>query len=155
MTFKLLYRATTDGNSAESFHQKCDNIKGTLTVIETTKGIRFGGYTENTWEKQSAFKKKDKDGIGFCYSLDLKKIYNNTNKAESTIICYSNEGPDFYGGDDYMFDIYFPIDSNSSSNTGYTKSDKSFGEFERDYEINNGESKFLMKELEVFHIIYN
>ena len=54
-----------------------------------------------------------------------------------------------------MFDIYFPINSNSSSNVGYTKSCKSFGNFERDYEINNGESKFLMKELEVFQIIYN
>ena len=85
----------------------------------------------------------------------MKKIYNNTSKAESTIRCYSNEGPDFFGGDAYMFDIYFPIDSNSSSNTGYKKSHKSFGEFERDYEINNGESQFLMKELEVFHIIYN
>ena len=28
--YKLLYRATKDGNSPESFHQKCDNIKGTL-----------------------------------------------------------------------------------------------------------------------------
>ena len=39
--FKLLYRATEDGNSAESFHKKCDNISGTLAVIKTTKGFRF------------------------------------------------------------------------------------------------------------------
>ena len=51
--------------------------------------------------------------------------------------------------------IYFPIDTNSSSNTGYKKICKSFGNFERDYEINNGESYFLMKELEVFQVIYN
>ena len=77
--------------------------------------------------------------------MDFKKIYNKTNEAESIIRCYSNKGPDFYGGDAYMFDIYFPINSNSSSNVGYTKSCKSFGNFERDYEINNGESKFLIK----------
>ena len=45
ITYKLLYIATTDGNSAEIFHQKCDNIKGTLVVIKTTKDIIFGGYT--------------------------------------------------------------------------------------------------------------
>ncbi len=47
--YKLLYRATRDGNSASSFHQKCDNICGTLVVIKTTKGFRFGGYTEQEW----------------------------------------------------------------------------------------------------------
>ena len=145
ITYELLYRATKDGNSAESFHQKCDNIKGTLILVKTTKGLRFGGYTESKWEKQNGANKKDKNGIGFCYSLDLKKIYNNSNDAKSTIRCYANEGPTFYGGDAYMLEIYFPIDSNSKSNTGYSKSHKSFGNFERDYEINNGESKFLIK----------
>ena len=94
--------------------------------------------------------KKDANGIGFCYSLDLFKIYNNSNEAESTIRCYEKEGPDFYGGDAYMFDIYFPIESNTSSNTGYTMKCKSFGNFEKDREINNGEAYFLMQELEIF-----
>lgn len=155
--YKLLYRATKDGNSSESFHQKCDNIKGTLTVIKTTKGMKFGGYTESTWnpDKSKILTKKDKNGIGFCYSLDLFKIYNNSNNAKSIIICYSTEGPDFYGGDAYMFDIYFPIDSNTDSNTGYTQKNDSFGKFEKDYEINNGERYFLMRELEVFQILFD
>ncbi len=29
------------------FHKKCDNIMGTLSIIKTTKGMRFGGYTNN------------------------------------------------------------------------------------------------------------
>ena len=155
--YKLLYRATEDGNSAESFHRKCDNISGTLTVIKTTKGFRFGGYTEMTWNTNNGetVNKKDKNGVGFCYSLDLFKIYNNTNEAKSTIRCYSTEGTDFYGGDAYFFDIYFPIDTNTRSNTGYTKSHSSFGKIEEDCEINNGESNFLMKELEVFQIIFD
>ena len=109
--FKLLYRATEDGNSAESFHKKCDNISGTLAVIKTAKGFRFGGYTEMTWNGH-VVNKKDRNGVGFCYSLDLFKIYNNTNEAVNTIRCYTTEGPDFYGGDAYFFDIYFPIDTN-------------------------------------------
>ena len=155
--YKLLYRATKDGNSPESFHQKCDNIEGTLTIIKTTKGMRFGGYTECTWNTDSGntVNKKDSNGIGFCYSLDLFKIYNNTNEAGSTIRCYAKEGPDFYGGDAYMFDIYFPIDSNTSSNTGYTIKCNSFGNFEKDYEINNGKTHFLMQELEIFQILFD
>ena len=54
-----------------------------------------------------------------------------------------------------MFDIYFPIESNTSSNTGYTMKYKSFGNFEKDYEINNGETNFLMQELEIFQILYD
>ena len=158
ITFKLLYRATKDGNSPESFHQKCDNIKGTLTIMKTSKGMRFGGYTECTWNadpKKGGQNKKDNNGIGFCYSLDLFKIYNNTNEAGSTIRCYEKEGPDFYGGDCYMFDIYFPINSNTATYTGYTVKNNSFGKFEKDYEINNGESKFVLQELEIFQILYD
>lgn len=158
ITFKLLYRATKDGNSPESFHQKCDNIKGTLTIMKTSKGMRFGGYTECTWNadpKKGGQNKKDNNGIGFCYSLDLFKIYNNTNEANSTIRCYEKEGPDFYGGDCYMFDIYFPINSNTNIYTGYTVKNNSFGKFEKDYEINNGESKFVLQELEIFQILYD
>ena len=53
-----------------------------------------------------------------------------------------------------MFDIYFPIDS-KTSNTEYTTKCKSFGNFEKDYEINNGESDFLMQELEIYQILFD
>ena len=154
VVYKLLYRATKDGNSASSFHKKCNNISGTLTVIKTSKGMRFGGYTEQTWNGDQEFK-KDINGIAFCYSLDFFKIYNNSDKAKFSILCYSNDGPGFNGGDCYMFDIYFPIDTNTSSNTGYTKSNTSYGIVEKDYEINNGEQYFVMQELEVFQILFD
>ena len=152
--YKLLYRATKDGNNASSFHKKCDNISGTLTILKTNKGMRFGGYTEKTWDGNQV-SKKDNQGIAFCYSLDLFKIYNNSDKAESSIRCYTDEGPNFYGGDCYMFYIYFPIDTNTSSSTVYKTSNTSYGKFEKDYEINNGESNFVMQELEVFQILFD
>ena len=119
--------------------------------------MRFGGYTEKSWSTDGSdgVTKKDNKGIAFCYSLDLFKIYNNIDTDGISIKCYNNEGPDFYGGDSYMFDIYFPIDTNINSNTGYTKSQTSYGQFEKDYEINNGESHFVMQELEVFQILFD
>ena len=46
INYKLLYRATRDGDEAKIFHEKCDNKKQILAVFKTTKGLIFGGYTE-------------------------------------------------------------------------------------------------------------
>ncbi len=99
-------------------------------------------------------KKKDSKGIAFCYSLDLFKIYNHNNDAEYSINCIYNEGPSFYGGDNYMFYIIFPIELNKSG-TNHTTSDHSYGNFEKDYEINNGESYFSIQEFEIFRILFD
>ena len=52
--YKLLYRGTRDGMNASSFHQKCNSIPDTISIIQTTKGYKFGGYTEQTWENNSS-----------------------------------------------------------------------------------------------------
>ena len=43
---ELLFRKTRDGSSFYDFHNKCDNKGITVVFIETTKGYKFGGYTE-------------------------------------------------------------------------------------------------------------
>jgi hypothetical protein len=98
--------------------------------------------------------KKYSKGIAFYYSLDLFKIYNHNNDAEYSINCINNEGPDFYGGNDYMFYISFPIELNMSC-TYYKNTDHSYGNFEKDYEINNGESYFSIQEFEIFRIMFD
>ena len=62
--FKLLYRSSRDGSNTQTFHNKCDNIMGTLSIIKTTKGMRFGGYTEQYWN----------GGSSGCSSKDDKNI---------------------------------------------------------------------------------
>ena len=46
---KLLYKATSEENTRDDFHRKCDNKEATVTLFETTKGRRFGGYTSLSW----------------------------------------------------------------------------------------------------------
>ena len=48
---ELLFRKTRDGSTPNDFHNKCDNKGITITFIETTKGYKFGGYTELQWDK--------------------------------------------------------------------------------------------------------
>ena len=33
------------GDKASTFHEKCDNNEKNLVLVETGKGIRFGGFT--------------------------------------------------------------------------------------------------------------
>ena len=67
--FKLVYRASRDGDSAKEFHKRCDNIGRNITFILTDKNIKFGGFTTEDWEvpkeeeedKNKETKKDDKD----------------------------------------------------------------------------------------------
>lgn len=50
---------------------------GTLTIIKTTKGMRFGGYIEKKWFlANNTTYYKDYKGICFCFSLNLFRIYD-------------------------------------------------------------------------------
>jgi hypothetical protein len=43
--WKLLYRNSVDGLGTQTFHSKCDNHTNTITIILTTDGFVFGGFT--------------------------------------------------------------------------------------------------------------
>lgn len=64
--FELIYRATRDGFGASDFHSKCDCSKDTLSIIKTTEGTIFGGYTtvriNNVWKWMA-------DSEAFLFSL--------------------------------------------------------------------------------------
>ena len=95
---KLVYRATRDGDTTKSFHNKCNNIKGTLMIVKTSKNFIFGGYTDETWNEDKKYKKDDN---AFCFSLNLNKIYKSKKKNHA-INC---NNCDNYGFGDYFFSI--------------------------------------------------
>ena len=64
---ELLFRKTRDGSTTNDFHKKCDNKGITIIFIETTKGYKFGGYTELQWDKNSGTK-KDKSTFLFSFN---------------------------------------------------------------------------------------
>ena len=69
--FKLLYRATVDGDTKEDFDKKCLNKQPTLALIKNKLGNRFGGYTTQNWNYDQETDKKDP--LSFIFSLDRKK----------------------------------------------------------------------------------
>ena len=145
-SYKLIFRATKDGELPKDFHEKCDGKDKTITIIETIEGIKFGGYIDNKWSSNEGWVKDDENC--FIFSLSLKKIYNPI-KGESKYYFSKIFGPNFacFGLRDNLF--------KKSSWNMQTKEEanKYFTHFESDYEINGGELEFQIEELEVFQII--
>ena len=89
---KLLYKATIEENTRDDFHRKCQNKGATITLIETTKGRRFGGYTSLSWSSNEGWK-NDKEA--FLFSLDNDKKYDVIQNSNYKVYSGKETGPWF------------------------------------------------------------
>ena len=138
----FLYKATVDSDKAQAFHEKCDEAKSTLILVETNKGKRFGGFTSCSW-KGDCIDKKDENA--FIFSLDKMKIYENI-PGEDAIGCYPEYGPVFLGCQIRIYDNAF--------SKGGTTFEKGLNyNTEEDYELTGGDRIFNIKEIEVYEVI--
>ena len=143
---KLIYRATDDGDKAEIFHQKCDNISPILIMIKTDQHRRFGGFTQTFFE--STEKPVGKlDGSAFIFSLDKLKSYD-VQEGQNPICTCKDKGPIFYGNE--CSNIYLSDNFFSKKGNVARKGDR-FNTNE-DYEINFGKPRFLTREIEAYQI---
>ena len=140
---ELLFRKTRDGSTSKDFHNNCDNKGTTITFIETTKGYKFGGYTESEWDTSGDYKN---NGITFIFSLnDGKKYLSKDNKG---LICgRTNYGPFF--GNNYPEIVFY-----NSLDRGRTWDQNSENLFLSGRKLTNGEEFWDTKEIEVFKINY-
>ena len=53
--WKLIYRASEHGYTAQSFHECCDDKGPTLVIIKSSGGWIFGGYTTQLWSGNSIY----------------------------------------------------------------------------------------------------
>jgi hypothetical protein len=51
VTLSLLYQGSRDGFRARNFHAKCDDKGATVTIVKSTEGCIFGGYSDQSWER--------------------------------------------------------------------------------------------------------
>ena len=142
ITLNLLYKATVDSDKAEAFHDKCDQAKSSLVLVETDKGKRFGGFTSCSWAGE-CIEKKDEDA--FIFSLDKMQVYENI-PGEEAIGCYPKFGPIFLGCQIRIYDNAFA--------KGGTTFEKGLNyNTEEDFELTGGERIFGIKEIEVYEVI--
>ena len=116
--FRLLYKISTDGCSAQTFHQKCDGQGATVTVLYNTNNTIFGGYLSQSWNSIGVY---INDLSAFLFRLQ----YNGSSNplkfpvSQAAYAGYgdSSYGPTFGGGNDiYTFSgninksgNYFPL----------------------------------------------
>ena len=139
--FNLVYKAFDIGDKAKTFHEKCDKLSMSLVVIETDNGVRFGGFTTRSW-KGNMIQKKDNNA--FVFNLNNNSIFNII-KNMNAIGCYLNLGPIFLG-------CQIRINNEFFSKGGSTCCKGLNYKTKKDYELNNGERNFLIKDIEIYGI---
>jgi len=97
--FEVLYDARVHGYSNATFHQKCDNIDGTVILVTLQNGAKFGGYNPSRWTSEGGHKNIPNT---FLFSLTDGKgsgpqKWQCTNQ-QYAICCNSGYGPSFGGG---------------------------------------------------------
>jgi hypothetical protein len=139
--FNLLYKATMHGDKASVFHEKCDNQPRSLVIVETDKGVRFGGFTTKSWEGHCA-KKIDNDA--FVFSVDKNKIFDIVIN-EPAVGAFPKFGPVFFGCQIRIYNDFFTKGGSTCFRGLNYKTTQ-------DFELNNGEQKYIVKDIEVYGI---
>ena len=139
--FNLIYKATENSDKAQAFHERCDQAKNTLVLIETSENRRFGGFTTCDWSGNQIEKN---DENAFVFSLDKMKIYDIV-PGQPAIACYPNYGPIF-------LNCQIKINDDAFTNGGSTFCKGQNYQTEEDFELNGGNRDFQIKEIEVYEI---
>ncbi|KAL9651477.1 hypothetical protein ABK040_001424 [Willaertia magna] len=146
--WQLIYRGSRDGFKAQDFHKLCDGKSHTITIIKSTSGHIFGGFTTTAWNQNYQYYSSPNSFLFSLYNptkqdskpmrFDLKDENNS-----SAIYCNSNYGPTF-GGADLCIRDNCNSNNNSSSNLGNT-----YG-INVSYKDLTGTYNFTVQEIEVF-----
>jgi len=148
--FNLLFRASRDGFDAIKFRTNCNNKGPTLTIIVSSTGDIFGGYTSNSWNGNT--NNYVNDNSSFIFTLKNKHNIKPTkyicNYPQYGIYDNSSYGPCFGGG----FDICI-YDKANTSTSNYTN-------FPHSYTDSTGVGRetlttynFTVRDYEVFNFV--
>ena len=99
--FRLLYKISRDGCSAQTFHQQCDGQGPTVTVLYNTNNTIFGGYLSQSWDSNGSY---INDLSAFLFRLQFNGASNPLKFAVSNAAKAgygdSSYGPTFGSGHD-------------------------------------------------------
>ena len=140
----LLYKLTSDGDSASTFHSKCNNKGYTLSLIRNTKGFRFGGFTTQSWSSSGSY---INDVNAFVFSLDFKECFFSY-EGLNAIYDNSSYGPSFGSGQDFLIANQCTQNYSSTCNFPYSYGGAGVG----NRILTGGYYSFKVQEIEVYKI---
>ncbi len=148
--WQLVYKATRDGFDSDIFHQCCDNQGPTLTVVRSSEGYLFGGYTALNWDVKGGW---TVDKTAFLFTLTnphniLPTQYTINLEGKNAILLGLGIGPVFgrwdiciYLGDRWEDESFSNFPSNYIDST------------RRGYLTFTGSKNFLTNDIEIYRLI--
>ena len=145
---KLLYDANLEQNTNKDFHNKCDGKGATITLVESSKGKRFGGFTRISWNNN--IKDYMTDANAFLFNLDKNKKFKVI-KPQYAIYGRDDYGPHFGYSNDFTpghpnGSKYFIGGSHPSKHNGNKTYEAEDNEL-------SGENNFTIVSMEVYQVI--
>ena len=83
----LKYSAKKDGCNTDIFHQKCDNIEGSIIICKVDQGDIIGGYISTKIQKKDGFSDDDK---AFVFNLSKNIVKRNKKNTKNAIKNFNN-----------------------------------------------------------------
>lgn len=146
----LIYRASRDGFESKNFHLKCDTLHNTISIIKSSNGNIFGGFTSAAWSINNEYAD---DPFAFIFSVVNEKcepFLIPCLESADAIYCSENYGPCF-GWCDIKIADKANLNTVSFSNLGFTYEHKNFSFHSLDARtILAGSKRFQVEDIEVF-----
>ncbi|XP_011637836.1 serine-enriched protein isoform X2 [Pogonomyrmex barbatus] len=118
--WRLVYRASTHGYSAASFHRHCDNICPTYVIVLGVRGEICGGFSDVPWGKTISKAQYIASEKSFLFTLtnnqDIPPTKFDIVKKSFAICCHPDIGPIFGAGADLLISSNCNVNKESYSN---------------------------------------
>ena len=139
---ELIFDTSRDGDSIDSFKNKCEGKCPTLVIVKTNTGIIFGGYATSAWREKGPIT----DYNSFVFSLDPPKKYNLSSPPSALYGYRYNDIILQFGT------CYFRI---ASGCTGNNNNIVSISSYENGLiNVIGGDGKFIVSRMEIFKLNY-
>jgi len=139
----LLFDSALDGDVVSTFHANCDGEGPTVTIVETTLGVVFGGYTDLSWASSGGW---GTDSDAFLFRLrptPMKKFL--VSDATKAMYRHSTYGP-------YFGSVGFAIFTYATSRSDSIAGISSYYDLDN-YALTNGRPDYRVKEYAVVQAV--
>jgi len=141
----LFFQASVDGDRASTFHSKCNSEGATLTIVETTAGYMFGGYTRQSWGDSGGC---ITDPYAFVFQLRPAMSRCNVRPGGSCAIYrHSSYGP-YFGSTNFRI-----ADHATSTAQNYLYSSHYDSDCVNGRQLNGGAEDFRAKDYAVVNVM--
>ena len=150
---ELIYRASRDGFTSNSFHHKCEFQGPTICLYQNDKGYIFGGYASIPWTSNGGTLKAKN-----CFIFTLTNIHNTeptkfpNKENDISLFHHPDYGPCFGNYND--IDIRADFKNNDSYTSFPCNYKDTLGKGKTIFtaDFNNEVNQYKLKEVEVFKL---